>query len=112
MAYVQEHKLGLNVWQLNFFLSPLWGVGEMLLVYLSSNRGNSQAWTLVLICIGPSDNLYCASSQLPLKVVCQVMSVASGCAAGAVNTVFVLGHRFPSPCFGSQALFFIPPAIF
>lgn len=65
MAYVQEHKLGLNMWQLSSFLSPFWGMGETLAEYLASDRGNSQARTLVLICVGPSDHHRCAFSLLP-----------------------------------------------
>lgn len=65
MAYVQEHKLGLNTWQLSSFLNPFWGMGETFAECLASDRGNRQARTLVLLCVGPSDHRRCAFSLLP-----------------------------------------------
>lgn len=71
MAYVQEHKLGLNMWQLSFFfLNPLWGMGETFAEFLASYWGNNQAWTLVLVWVGPSDlHPWAVSSQPPPKMV-------------------------------------------
>lgn len=90
MAYVQEHKLGLNMWQLRFFLNHLWGVGETFAEHLASNRGNIQGWALVLLYVGPSDHPHCVyifSSPSNLQKWLQVLRVALGCTANALSDI-------------------------
>lgn len=103
MAYVQEHKLGLNMWQLRFFLNHLWGVGETFAEYLASNRGNIQGWALVLLYVDPLSILTVyVSSPLPAT-----SKNGYRCYVGLwavqlmLRVIFVAGHRFPTLCISS-----------
>lgn len=112
MAYVQDHKLGLNMWQLSFFSKFFVGSGRNIcwILGIKKRKYPGLDFSFALCSSLWSSLLYILSSPSHVwRWFAEVTCVALGLQL-VLWVIFISGHRFPTLCIGSYYLASYYPA--